>query len=213
MRAGLLPRTACERGADALLGLTPSFLFLYNQVCYLLLGDKWVRMSDEDVEVVDKAEVLEVEAFMLFYLREPRVVPFSTEFAANIDVARFQAVSVYAGARALKRYPVPNNIHDMIEGGKSAGFNPWKVQTNWRTRLHELLFLEEAQQVDRHQHHQRRRDRHTHATATATSAPHHRHQHPTPPPPPPPPPATPRTLLPPPHGGRRSSRERTTCTA
>ena len=129
------------------------------------------------------------------------------------DVALFQTVSVYAGARALKPYPVPNNIHDMIEGRKSAGFNPWKVQTNWRTRLHELLFLEEAQQVDRHQHHQRHRDRHTHATATATSAPHHRHQHPTPPPPPPPPPATPRTLLPPPHGGRRSSRERTTCTA
>lgn len=36
--------------------------------------------------------------------------------------------SQYAGVRELKPYPVPLNIHAMIEGRKSASFNPWKVR-------------------------------------------------------------------------------------
>ena len=36
--------------------------------------------------------------------------------------------SEYSGERELKPYPVPPNIHGMIEGRKSASFNPWKVR-------------------------------------------------------------------------------------
>lgn len=36
--------------------------------------------------------------------------------------------SEYSGKRELKPYPVPPNIHGMIEGRKSASFNPWKVR-------------------------------------------------------------------------------------
>ena len=59
--------------------------------------------------------------------------------------------SEYSGERELKPYPVPPNIHGMIEGRKSASFNPWKVRCDrarppplchWRrTRLAATLAL------------------------------------------------------------------------
>ena len=55
-------------------------------------------------------------------------------------------ISEYTGKTPLAEYPLPADIVDTIEGRKAANFNPWKTQHNYRTRLHELLWLEEAKQ-------------------------------------------------------------------
>lgn len=52
----------------------------------------------------------------------------------------------YQGKVALEEYPLPPDIIDTIEGRRAANFNPWKTKDNYRTRLHELLWLEEAKQ-------------------------------------------------------------------
>ena len=51
----------------------------------------------------------------------------------------------YSGKAALEQHEVPIDIHQIVEGKKSSNFNPWKTKANWRQRLHELLWLEEAQ--------------------------------------------------------------------
>jgi hypothetical protein len=52
----------------------------------------------------------------------------------------------YRGKASLAAYPLPPDIIDTIEGRRAANFNPWKTKDNYRTRLHELLWLEEAKQ-------------------------------------------------------------------
>lgn len=63
------PALPVRAGVDALLCLTPSLLFLSRQVCYLRVGEQWLRLSDRAVCEVDAAAALGAEAFLLMYDR------------------------------------------------------------------------------------------------------------------------------------------------
>ena len=66
-------------------------------------------------------------------------------------VALYESVSVYSGAVPLGEYELPGDMAALIDGSTrppgAASFNPWKTRQNYRKRLHEMLFLEEAHQA------------------------------------------------------------------
>ena len=83
---------------------------------------------------------------------QPVTLPIVPAFPAGRvsklpGVALYTTNSQYTGSRELQEYPVPSDIHAKIEGRKGSSFNPWKTQNNWSQRMHELLWLEEAQQA------------------------------------------------------------------
>ena len=83
---------------------------------------------------------------------QPVTLPIVLAFPAGRvsklpGVALYTTNSRYTGSRELHEYAVPTDIHAKIEGRKGSSFNPWKTQNNWSQRMHELLWLEEAQQA------------------------------------------------------------------
>ena len=58
-----------------------------------------------------------------------RAPPLDGKVNARVQGAElYLSNSKYSGTRELKPYPVPPNIHAVIEGRKSTSFNPWKVR-------------------------------------------------------------------------------------
>lgn len=64
----------------------------------------------------------------------------------SLPGVRLYTTMEYTGVRKPKPYEVPPNIVEQVEGVRRGGFNPWKTKTNYRTRFHDLLWLEEATQ-------------------------------------------------------------------
>ncbi|KAL1500036.1 hypothetical protein AB1Y20_012713 [Prymnesium parvum] len=58
----------------------------------------------------------------------------------------YTATLEHTGVCKPAAYEVPANIVQQVEGMRSGGFNPWKTKANYRTRFHDLLWLEEATQ-------------------------------------------------------------------
>ena len=84
----------------------------------------------------------------------PPVLPGAAQPASHVSslpgVALYMTVGVYdkeKSSRPLDEYPLPTGIRDIEAGHKKSTFNPWKTRNNYKMRLHEMLYLEEAQQA------------------------------------------------------------------
>jgi hypothetical protein len=101
-----------------------------------------VRVEDRDVQAL-RSKTDWVDRDLDFFERS--VIP-----ALKVDgklSKRSRYIPTESQKDNLSAYDVPKKIQaDVDELGRSRSFNPWKVRDNWKSRLHELLYVEEAEQ-------------------------------------------------------------------